>query len=61
MEPIVTSFQKIHLQVRVSSKTFLLTTIYVSQIYDKRKKMNSFMELAPYWPNLGLWWKTLMT
>lgn len=55
MQPIATFFQEIHLECRVSEKTFLLTTIYASSLYDRRKQLwSSFMNLVPLLNILGL-------
>lgn len=48
IEPVGSSFQEIHLQVRVSNKLFLLTVIYASPDYSKRKLLwSSLSELGP--------------
>lgn len=48
MEPITTSFQEVHLHCQVSNKYFLLTAIYTSPLYVRRKLLSSsFINLAP--------------
>lgn len=48
MESVASFFQEIHLQVRVRNKLFLLTAIYASSDYSKRKILwTSLMDLAP--------------
>lgn len=47
MQPVTSSFQEVHLQCRVSNKSFLLNSVHASSSFSIRKNLwSSLMELA---------------
>lgn len=47
LEPVASSFQEIHLECKVCNKSFLLTAIYASRLFNRRKLLwDSFTNLA---------------
>lgn len=48
LRTMATSFQEVHLECKVSRKTFLLIAIYASPLFERRKLLwNFFMNLSP--------------
>lgn len=49
LEPVASSFQEIHLECKVCNNNFLLTTIYASLMFERKKMLwDSFISLSSH-------------